>query len=141
MLAIKKKREADAKAKADAEAAAAAMDVDGDTNTTNATTTTSTDVNTNTTNGTSTKVSLLGIGGKKKVTKGDAAADPTSSNGGKPIKKRTPGEIRIQKGTSHICYVVVGMLDCGLCLYRNSNCCRLVSFLLEMMFRRERMHP
>jgi len=36
------------------------------------------------------KVSLLGIGGKKQAKNGDSAA-----NGG---KKRTPGEIRIQKG-------------------------------------------
>jgi len=41
------------------------------------------------------KVSLLGIGGKKQAKNGDSAA-----NGG---KKRTPGEIRIQKGACVHC--------------------------------------
>jgi hypothetical protein len=78
MLALKKKRETEAKQAAEAAAAAAAEAKD---------------------NGgggeamqveSVEKVSLLGIGGKKK-----------SKNGGPEakVKKRTPGEIRIQKGT------------------------------------------
>jgi len=69
MLALKKKREAEKKA---AEEAAA----NGDTTAASAPQAT---------------VSLLGVGGKKQANKnGDSAA----TNG----KKRTPGEIRIQKG-------------------------------------------
>ena len=94
MLALKKKREAEAKAKAEAEAAAAVsapssepapMAVDS-------TTTTA-----------SNKVSLLGIGGKKKKTEDGAAKNGT--------KKRTPGEIRIQKGEFYIdavfCIIII----------------------------------
>ena len=74
MLALKKKREAEAKAKAEAEAAAAASPggKDGGAQAPE-------------------KVSILGIGGKKKKDSGKDGA------GG---KKRTPGEIRIQKGES-----------------------------------------
>ena len=72
-MALKKKREAEAKAKAEAEAAAKA----------NGTATAQAPADSN-------KVSLLGIGGKKKK-----ASD---GNGASGKKKRTPGEIRIQKG-------------------------------------------
>lgn len=65
MLALKKKREAEAKAAAEAPTATTA-EAPPETE----------------------KVSLLGIGGKKKTKSGD-------TNGS---KKRTPGEIRIQKG-------------------------------------------
>lgn len=44
----------------------------------------------------STKVSLLGIGGRKTGTNGIAAKNGDSGT----AKKRTPGEIRIQKGTT-----------------------------------------
>lgn len=73
MLALKKKREAEAKAKAEAEAAAAASSGGKDGASAQA----------------PEKVSILGIGGKKKKDSGKDGA------GG---KKRTPGEIRIQKG-------------------------------------------
>ena len=73
MLALKKKREAEAKAKAEAEAAAAASPGGKDGASAQA----------------PEKVSILGIGGKKKKDSGKDGA------GG---KKRTPGEIRIQKG-------------------------------------------
>lgn len=43
------------------------------------------------------KVSLLGIGGKKKISK---ANDAGGKSGEAAVKKRTPGEIRIQKGKS-----------------------------------------
>ena len=66
MLALKKKKEQEAKAKAEAEAS-------GNTSAQEPPATQ--------------KVSLLGVGGKKKATNG---------GGG---KKRSPGEIRIQKGT------------------------------------------
>jgi hypothetical protein len=79
MLALKKKREAEQKAAADA--AAAAPSVAPETAEQDATTT-------DTGNGSSNKVSLLGIGGVKK-------SNAATSNA---QKKRTPGEIRIQKG-------------------------------------------
>ena len=69
MLALKKKREAEAKAKAEAAAKAPPADSEPSEE--------------------PKKVSLLGIGGKKKKDKAEG------KNGG---KKRTPGEIRIQKG-------------------------------------------
>lgn len=85
MLALKKKRETEAKAKAEAEAAAAAAAASPG-------------------GGAAEKVSILGIGGKKKKDGGKGGA------GGS--KKRTPGEIRIQKGeTEHACVSYVS--DCG----------------------------
>ncbi|KAL7500259.1 hypothetical protein ACHAWT_010978 [Skeletonema menzelii] len=88
MLALKKKREAEAKAKAEAEAAAAVaappssepapMAVDSTTSSSSS----------------SNKVSLLGIGGKKKKSEDGAAKNGT--------KKRTPGEIRIQKDIAEL---------------------------------------
>jgi len=75
MLALKKKREAEARAKAEADAAAAKNG--GPT------------VQAPSSDSNSNKVSLLGIGGKKKK-----AYD---GNGASGKKKRTPGEIRIQK--------------------------------------------
>lgn len=71
MLALKKKREAEKKEKEAAAAAAAAEETAA-----NATQQPE-------------KVSLLGIGGKKKT---------KSEEGDKTGKKRSPGEIRIQKG-------------------------------------------
>lgn len=76
MLALKKKREAEAKAKADEEAAMA--------------TTTGDEVSQTPGTAPAAKVSLLGIGGKKK--KADGIGGATGQ------KKRSPGEIRIQKG-------------------------------------------
>jgi hypothetical protein len=84
MLALKKKREAEAKAKADEEAAMA-----------------TTEEVVSTAPGTApvAKVSLLGIGGKKKK------ADGTGGATGQ--KKRSPGEIRIQKGENYeILYMI-----------------------------------
>ena len=72
MLALKKKREAEAAQKAAEEKAAAAMD----------TTASSSEA--------APKVNLLGVGGQKVKTAGD-----NGTGGG---KKRSPGEIRIQKG-------------------------------------------
>ena len=71
MLALKKKREAEAKAKAAAAAAGEQAEQP-----------------TSAPAEEKKKVSLLGVGGKKKKDSGE-------SKGG---KKRTPGEIRIQKG-------------------------------------------
>ena len=73
MLALKKKREAEAKAKAEADGSGSAVQSPG-----------------TAPSSSSNKVSLLGaVGGKKKK------SDGTGSGG---TKKRTPGEIRIQKG-------------------------------------------
>ena len=76
MLALKKKREAEKKAAA---AAAAAAEAEGKT--------------VEEPKGTE-KVSLLGIGGKKKTKSGESTG----------TKKRTPGELRIQKG---VCFCLV----------------------------------
>jgi hypothetical protein len=78
MLALKKKREDEARAKADEGAAMAAATAGDEVSQTPGTT------------APATKVSLLGIGGKKKK------ADGTGGATGQ--KKRSPGEIRIQKG-------------------------------------------
>lgn len=83
MLALKKKREAEAAQKAAEEQAAARSVEAGDAA---ATTNHSAE---------DSKVNLLGIGGRKVKT----AAEADGAAG----KKRTPGEIRIQKGTSHVC--------------------------------------
>ena len=77
MLALKKKREAEAKAAAEAAAGAASTNPSSAPSSAGESTSSAVD----------NKVSLLGIGGKKK----------TKENGGGG-KKRTPGEIRIQKG-------------------------------------------
>ena len=77
MLALKKKREDEARAKADEGAAMAAATAGDEVSQTPGT-------------APATKVSLLGIGGKKKK------ADGTGGATGQ--KKRSPGEIRIQKG-------------------------------------------
>ncbi|KAL7547193.1 hypothetical protein ACHAWF_010509 [Thalassiosira exigua] len=81
MLALKKKREAEAKAKAEAEAAAAggggAVQSPGSAPSSES----------------SKKVSLLGVGGKKK------RSDKTGANG---AKRRSPGEIRIQKDIAEL---------------------------------------
>jgi hypothetical protein len=85
MLALKKKRESEAKARAAAEAEAtpSAMDLDkqeaGD--------------DAGQDSSAPKKLSLLGVAGKKKS---------KSENGGSAGKKRTPGEIRIQKGESYV---------------------------------------
>ena len=84
MLALKKKREAEAKAKAEAEAAAAAQSPPSGQDAVMGEATTATAAN-----GDGGKVSLLGIGGKKKK------KENGTGGGG---KKRSPGEIRIQKG-------------------------------------------
>ncbi|KAL9190885.1 hypothetical protein ACHAXT_000591 [Thalassiosira profunda] len=81
MLALKKKREAEAKAKAEAEAAAAAAGGPAVQSPAGAPSAEATN-----------KVSLLGVGGKKK--KGDKA--------GNGAKKRSPGEIRIQKDIAEL---------------------------------------
>ena len=75
MLALKKKREAERKQAAEEEAAAAA---------------TTNNNNNGGTTATPPTLSLLGVGGKKQVKNGDSAT---------AVKKRTPGEIRIQKGS------------------------------------------
>ena len=94
MLALKKKREAEAKAKAEAEAAAAVQEPSSAPMEVDASTSSSSSDN----NNSSKKVSLLGIGGKKKKSDDGGAKNGT--------KKRTPGEIRIQKGESlYILYV------------------------------------
>lgn len=90
MLALKKKREAEAKARAEEEAAAQAAGAVQ----TPGTAPSAADA--------SKKVSLLGVGGKKKKTGGAGA------NG---QKKRSPGEIRIQKGELSI-WVVAGGCCC-----------------------------
>lgn len=75
MLALKKKREAEAKAKAEEEAKAKEDTPSNDNGGAQETK--------------KEKVSLLGIGGKKQTKNGDEK---------KGAKKRSPGEIRIQKG-------------------------------------------
>ncbi|KAL7514581.1 hypothetical protein ACHAXN_011826 [Cyclotella atomus] len=82
MLALKKKREAEAKAKAEAEASGAASTTPSSAPSSAGESTSSAADN---------KVSLLGIGGKKKS---------KENNGG--AKKRTPGEIRIQKDIAEL---------------------------------------
>mmetsp|Transcript_18590 Transcript_18590/g.38001 ORF Transcript_18590/g.38001 Transcript_18590/m.38001 type:complete len:235 (+) Transcript_18590:43-747(+) len=93
MLALKKKREAEAKAKAEAEAAAAAGAASHAAGPSSppaaAASEESSASNTN-------KVSLLGIGGKKKK------SDGAGANGTNGTKKRTPGEIRIQKDIAEL---------------------------------------
>jgi hypothetical protein len=79
MLALKKKREAEAKVAAEEKAQADKMEVETPASTTAAAAGPA-------------KVSLLGIGGKKKST----GKNGDSKTAG---KKRSPGEIRIQKGT------------------------------------------
>lgn len=83
MLALKKKREAEAKAK-EAEAAAQANGGGGF----GSAVQTPGSAPSAPTAESSNKVSLLGVGGKKKK----------SGTGPNGTKKRTPGEIRIQKG-------------------------------------------
>jgi hypothetical protein len=88
MLALKKKREAEAKAKAESEAAAA---LSGEGAVQSPGCAPSSASGGAAAESSSNKVSLLGIGGKKK--KADGAGV-----GGNGQKKRSPGEIRIQKG-------------------------------------------
>jgi len=83
-MRLKKKEEAKVEAKPEAKADDTAMEVEGKSEGTNVTETTTTTEET--TEGTG-AVSVLGIGGRK--IQGNAAK--------KPSKKRTPGEIRIQK--------------------------------------------
>lgn len=89
MLALKKKREAEAKARAEEEATAKADDAlnrpadapsGGQSNEAGSSEKT-----------VPAKVSLLGVGGKKKASTGGENVEPVG-------KKRTPCEIRIQKG-------------------------------------------
>ncbi len=92
MLALKKKREAEAKAKAEEEAAAKAeveSSLPGDIQSAVASSDSSSPTGAAT--ATVSKVSLLGIGGKKKASKSIENGEPSG-------KKRTPCEIRIQKG-------------------------------------------
>jgi len=88
MLALKKKREAEAKAKAEAEASGASS--------------ASTPPPSSELSFPETKVSLLGIGGRKKKDKGE---------NGTISKKRTPGEIRIQKDIAELDGGKVAMID------------------------------
>mmetsp|Transcript_32123 Transcript_32123/g.96260 ORF Transcript_32123/g.96260 Transcript_32123/m.96260 type:complete len:223 (-) Transcript_32123:645-1313(-) len=81
MLALKKKREAEAKAKAEAEASGASSAA--------STPPPSSELSSSEAK----KVSILGIGGKKKKDKG---------GNGSNSKKRTPGEIRIQKDIAEL---------------------------------------
>jgi hypothetical protein len=89
MLALKKKREAEAKAKAEADAAAAASGEQGAVQSPG--TAPSSASGGAADESLSKKVSLFGVDGKKK--KADGAGV-----GGNGQKKRSPGEIRIQKG-------------------------------------------
>ena len=109
MLALKKKREAEAKAKAEADASAASEGAAG-----GAVQSPGSAPTTSSTTASSNKVSLLGIGGKK------TKADGSAANG---QKKRSPGEIRIQKGEYDdefvVAYYIVLMLDIA-----ETNLCR-----------------
>ena len=97
-LALKKKREAEAKAKAEEAALAAANGGGGSGAVQTPGTAPSAAA---TTNEESKKVSLLGVGGKKKQT----------GAGGPKQKKRSPGEIRIQKGEREgLCMLIVFLL-------------------------------
>ena len=99
MLALKKKRETEAKAKAEEEAAAAVAAPPSSEPTPMAVDSSS-----------SKKVSLLGIGGKKKKSEDGGAKNGT--------KKRSPGEIRIQKGeflfVAHVFGFVIYELSYGI---------------------------
>lgn len=101
MLALKKKREAEAKAAAEEAAAAGAVQTPG-------TAPSAAD--------SSKKVSLLGVGGKKKK---------TGAGGANGQKKRSPGEIRIQKGEFYIivCWVgfVIRLFRWGRCNYESTS--------------------
>ena len=98
MLALKKKREAEAKAKAEEAALAAANGAGG------AVQTPGTAPSAAATTNESKKVSLLGVGGKKKQT----------GAGGPKQKKRSPGEIRIQKGEREgLCMLIVFYWEAG----------------------------
>ena len=105
MLALKKKREAELKAAAEADVAtnttasstAALVTPQYDNDNTNMTDTTSSSSSSQSAPTAATnKISLLGIGGMKKK---DTTTHPNSSTNA-TNKKRTPGEIRIQKGMS-----------------------------------------
>ncbi|KAL7484599.1 hypothetical protein ACHAW6_014894 [Cyclotella cf. meneghiniana] len=91
MLALKKKREAEAKAAAAAQASASAAPSSSPSSTGESTSSAAND-NGATTAASTNKVSLLGIGGKK--------TSANEKNGGG--KKRTPGEIRIQKDIAEL---------------------------------------
>jgi len=126
MLALKKKREAEAKAKAEAEAAAAtgaASPAAGPSSPPAAAASEESSAsNTN-------KVSLLGIGGKKKK------SDGAGANGTNGTKKRTPGEIRIQKGQfscvlQFLCREFVYFCD----LVERLSRCSFVILLLRVCF-------
>jgi len=104
MLALKKKREAEAKAKAEAEAAAAAAPPSGQSSS-NPTS----EPAASSSASSSGKLSLFGIDGKKKANK-------SAESGG---KKKTPGEIRIQKGMWKIyccCGTDFWFGSCGWCV-------------------------
>jgi hypothetical protein len=73
------------------------------------------------TTGTSSKVSLLGIGGMKK----NNAASTTNANNS---KKRTPGEIRIQKGK--LCWIENVAFVCS----SNASFLKSVSFVIVLIF-------
>ncbi len=90
MLALKKKREAEAKARAEQEAAVKAEEASRWPAEASSGATT-TDTTTSAETASVGKVSLLGIGGKKKAPKNIENGEPSG-------KKRTPCEIRIQKG-------------------------------------------
>lgn len=94
MLALKKKREAEAKAKAEAEAAAAAVSDGGAGGAVQSPGSAPTSATTSSSSASSNNWSLLGVAGKKTKAGGSAV------NG---QKKRTPGEIRIQKGECNCC--------------------------------------
>ena len=100
MLALKKKREAEAKARAEAEAAASSSEGGGAVQSPgSAPSTTSSSTSaaaaSSSLSSASNKVSLLGIGGKK--TKADGSSLHVQ-------KKRSPGEIRIQKGEYYLLF-------------------------------------
>jgi len=101
MLALKKKREAEAKAKAEAEAAATKSATESPTDEKLAESGTGSE-----TTGSSHKVSILGIGGRKKVAKSDNGSGNAARG-----KKRTPGEIRIQKDIAELDGGKVAVVD------------------------------
>jgi hypothetical protein len=136
MLALKKKREAEQKAAA--AAAAAENDTTTATGERNQSGTTGENGESSSTtsgsNGT-TKISLLGIGGMKKKEN-----NATSNNSAS--KKRTPGEIRIQKGTygnSDPCFVIRGRCQTRLTLQASILSLLILMTLLKIFYRYSRI--
>ena len=125
MLALKKKREAEQKA-----AAAAAAEASSSPATEDTPVAAVTPQNGDNHEAGPAKISLLGIGGIKKK---DTSATGNGNNNNNNMKKRTPGEIRIQKGNlSFLCSTTLG-LPFALCTL-NTHLSSPTYFLFYIIF-------